>query len=69
MHKSRLAGFIIDCKTEDLEAAAAFWGGALGMDVRDLPGQTDKYIELEDPGRHLHMKCSRSRTPAEFTST
>ena len=31
MHKSRLAGFIIDCETDDLPAAAAFWSGALGM--------------------------------------
>jgi predicted enzyme related to lactoylglutathione lyase len=31
MHKSRLAGFIIDCQTPDLEAAAHFWGAALGL--------------------------------------
>jgi len=30
MHRSRLAGFIIDCQTEDLDAAARFWGAALG---------------------------------------
>ena len=30
MHKSRLAGFIIDCNTSDLEGAAAFWSAALG---------------------------------------
>ena len=39
MHESRLVGFIIDCRTDDLESAAAFWGGALGMDVRTLPRQ------------------------------
>jgi hypothetical protein len=39
MHKSRLAGFVIDYKTDDLESAAAFWGGALGMEVRTLPGE------------------------------
>ena len=32
MHKSRLAGFIIDCQTEDLEGAAAFWSQALGYE-------------------------------------
>jgi plasmid stabilization system protein ParE len=31
MHKSRLAGFIIDCQTQDLDASARFWGAALGM--------------------------------------
>ncbi len=25
MHKSRFAGFIIDCHTDDLDAAAGFW--------------------------------------------
>jgi hypothetical protein len=25
MHRSRLAGFIIDCQTTDLDAATAFW--------------------------------------------
>src|ERR1700690_943172 len=25
MHRSRLAGFIIDCQTGDLDAAATFW--------------------------------------------
>lgn len=31
MHHSRLAGFIIDCRTDDLPAAARFWSGALGL--------------------------------------
>jgi predicted enzyme related to lactoylglutathione lyase len=56
MHKSRFAGFIIDCRTDDLEAAAAFWGGALGMTIRDLPGEEGKYIELVDPGGRLHIE-------------
>jgi hypothetical protein len=34
MHKSRLSGFIIDCRTADLEAAASFWGAALGLPVK-----------------------------------
>jgi hypothetical protein len=31
MHRSRLAGFIIDTNTKDLDGAASFWGTALGM--------------------------------------
>lgn len=31
MHHSRLAGFIIDCRTDDLDDAARFWSAALGM--------------------------------------
>ena len=30
MHRSRLGGLIIDCETDDLEAAAEFWSRALG---------------------------------------
>lgn len=29
MHKSRLAGFIIDCQTDDLGQAGQFWSRAL----------------------------------------
>src|ERR1700722_7428702 len=35
MHKSKLSGFIIDCRTDDLEAAAAFWSRALGMPIHE----------------------------------
>ena len=34
MHKSRFAGLIIDCKTDDNDAAAEFWGQALGVPVK-----------------------------------
>jgi len=49
MHKSRLAGFIIDCEGGDLEANARFWSEALGFPVRDHPPQTDdgKYVPLD----------------------
>lgn len=51
MHKSRLAGFIIDCKIDDadgLDAAAEFWAEALGSPVRQT-ADTGKspYVELE----------------------
>ena len=34
MHRSQLGGFIIDCQTDDLEAAARFWSAALGLPAR-----------------------------------
>ncbi len=34
MHKSRLAGFSIDCHSPDLTAAAKFWGAALGLQLK-----------------------------------
>jgi len=63
MHKSRLAGFIIDCKTDDLESAATFWGGALGMDVRALPGE-ENYLRLVDPKDRLHVEVQSVSHPS-----
>jgi predicted enzyme related to lactoylglutathione lyase len=57
MHKSKLAGFIIDCKTGDLPSAASFWGQALGMQVREFPApESDKYIGLKDPKQGLQIE-------------
>jgi len=57
MHKSKLAGFIIDCKTGDLKSAATFWSAALGMDTQMLPGQEgDNYVRLVDPADRLHVE-------------
>ena len=64
MHRSKLAGFIIDCNTEDLTAAATFWGGALGMDVRALSGEEGKYIELIDPDDQLHIEVQKVPHPS-----
>jgi hypothetical protein len=63
MHKSRLAGFIIDCQTDDLPAAATFWGGALGMEVRALPGE-DKYVQLVHPRDQLHIEVQSVSHPS-----
>lgn len=56
MHKSRLAGFIIDCQTDDLAAAAQFWGSALGMPPGVTSGTTADYIGLLDPEKRLHIE-------------
>jgi predicted enzyme related to lactoylglutathione lyase len=60
MHKSRLAGFIIDCKTADLPAAAEFWGAALGMKLQGLAGEEgENYIRLMDADRGLHIEVQK----------
>lgn len=65
MHRSRLAGFIIDCETPDLWAAASFWGGALGMELRALPGaEGGKYVRLVDPGDRLHVEVQSVDHPS-----
>lgn len=65
MHKSRLAGFIIDCRTPDVRAAADFWSGALGMEQRQLPGdEGEKYLRLVDPANRLHIEVQSVDHPS-----
>jgi predicted enzyme related to lactoylglutathione lyase len=48
MHKSQLAGFIIDCKTDDLDEAANFWSRALGLKAElDHGSDESKYRRLQ----------------------
>jgi predicted enzyme related to lactoylglutathione lyase len=50
MHRSRLGGLIIDCRTDDLEREARFWGQALGYRIRPSDGPGDeRYVVLDTP--------------------
>jgi predicted enzyme related to lactoylglutathione lyase len=64
MHKSKLSGFIIDCQTEDLEAAAAFWSAALGMEVQALGPEEENYLQLLDRQHGLHIEVQRVMHPS-----
>ena len=65
MHKSKLAGFIIDCQTQDLASAARFWSQALGMEIRALPGEEgEKYAQLVDPNDALHIEVQSVSHPS-----
>lgn len=57
MHRSRFAGFIIDCRTDDLEGAARFWSQALGYAIKRPggPGE-EKYLTLETPPCDPHVE-------------
>lgn len=58
MHRSKLAGFIIDCETDDLDAAADFWSAALGMpkNKADDPAES-AYVKLDnDRGLHIEVQ-------------
>jgi len=57
MHHSRLAGFIIDCKTDDLASASSFWAGALGMPIRER--DANGYDRLDAEGRDLHVEVQQ----------
>lgn len=65
MHKSQLAGFIIDCETDDLDAASGFWSAALGLRGRksDDPAEAD-YVELETPPEDYHIEVQKVGHPS-----
>ena len=65
MHRSKLAGFIIDCQSADLKAAAGFWSEALGMRTRALsPAEAGRYVELVDPSGALHIEVQAVTHPS-----
>jgi hypothetical protein len=71
MHRSRLAGFIIDSKTTDLEGAAAFWSSALGLPRGGSGGPS--YEGIDAGSRDLAVEVQRvdhdSRVHLDIEST
>lgn len=47
MHRSKLSTFVIDCRTDDLEAATTFWSQALGRRANPPQQGDDRYRDLE----------------------
>jgi predicted enzyme related to lactoylglutathione lyase len=47
MHRSRLSTFVIDCRVEDVDRAAAFWSAALGRKVVPPTPDSGDYREIE----------------------
>ena len=65
MHRSRLAGFIIDCQTANLEAAADFWSKALGLPRRKQQDPQDStYIKLQSHSMALNIEVQRVDHPS-----
>lgn len=59
-HRSRLAGFIIDCRSDDLDAAARFWSGALGLPIGELsPEESATYAKLDGAPGDLHVEVQK----------
>jgi predicted enzyme related to lactoylglutathione lyase len=58
MHRSRFAGFIIDCQTDDLEAAADFWSTALGYS-RQGKSEDNLYAGLNTPENEPYVEVQR----------
>jgi predicted enzyme related to lactoylglutathione lyase len=62
MHRSRLAGLIIDCDTDDLEAAGRFWSEAFG--VLTKPGIDASYVMLDMPAGEPHVEVQKVDHPS-----
>lgn len=65
MHKSRFAGFIIDCQTAEVDAAAAFWGAALGL-AAETPAAAGEalYRRLARVPGDLHVEVQKVQHPS-----
>ncbi len=60
MHRSRINGLLIDCNTDNIDAAAKFWAEALGRRVDpDHPGSRGNYRMLETPKDELSVQIQR----------
>jgi predicted enzyme related to lactoylglutathione lyase len=65
MHRSRFAGFIIDCHTDDLDAAASFWGAVLGFQPESaLEARQALYRTLRTPPDHPHIEVQKVAHPS-----
>lgn len=64
-HRSRLAGFIIDCQTDDLSSASAFWSRALGLPVVSAnDGGLGLYDKLAEGPGGLHIEVQKVEHPS-----
>jgi predicted enzyme related to lactoylglutathione lyase len=60
MHRSRLAGFIMDCRTDDLERAAQFWSDALGVPLKPAAQEESPiYRQLMTGPSDLHIEVQK----------
>ncbi len=59
MHRSRLAGFIIDCQTDDLDAATRFWSAALQLPLHARSEDGPNYRRLSGAPGGLHVEVQK----------
>jgi catechol 2,3-dioxygenase-like lactoylglutathione lyase family enzyme len=65
MHRSRLGGLIIDCQTDDLEVAEAFWTHALGFDTASSSNPEDEgYVILDTGPDEPHIELQSVNHPS-----
>lgn len=59
MHRSRLSTFVIDCKSDDVDAATEFWSKALGRPIEPPDPGDDDYRELAADEREPKLLVQR----------
>jgi len=55
MHRSRLSTFVLDCRVDDIDAAAQFWSQALGRAVGPIRESSGEYRELSTEPAEPHI--------------
>jgi predicted enzyme related to lactoylglutathione lyase len=78
MHRSRLSTFVIDCKSDDVDAATEFWSKALGRavvkgdppdpDYRELAAEESEpmiLIQRVDHDSRIHLDIEADDLEAE----
>ena len=64
-HRSRLAGFIIDCNVDDVDAAASFWSNALGFGPgKSYDDEGAQYVDFSGTPAELHVEVQKVRHPS-----
>ena len=53
-HQSRIGCLVIDCKTDDLQEASAFWSSVLGYKA-EADAKFPNYVSLETPDGEPRM--------------
>lgn len=65
MHRSQLAGFIIDCQGIEADRAAEFWSAALCMPLKPRTNPQDvAYRQLDAGPEGLHIEVQRVDHPS-----
>ena len=65
MHRSRLGAIVIDCETDDLDSAEAFWSQALGCAAEHSDDPVnEKYAKLVTPDGEVGILLQKVDHPS-----
>jgi predicted enzyme related to lactoylglutathione lyase len=66
MHKSRLSNIIIDCQTQEVDAAARFWAAVIGRTAETDADPTEPYRLLEGPSDEMKILVQAVTHPSRI---